>query len=263
MQFMISLLIASEATNSSWSWGIAIPAFLGASLSFISFAFWDKILRARERRVKAVRAVVEIQHLANEIICISDSNAIMLREGAKRSEAAIGNLQKGNLSFTILGLRMLPSIPQGAIADLLSVPLLNLAFKVKMDSGTINTDSKKFDLLYERSVLSADGKDLSPTDFKVLVQHYAQAIERMREHETAYIGMAELAINLFATAEVVYNISIRKDPFVRDLMVPDLKGWEDEIENAKAKLKASILETRKSPTVLALGEEADPEFWRS
>ena len=145
---LIELLPSTQ--GSQWDWGIAIPAFLGAALSFLSVAYWDKKNRARERILKGARALVSIQGLANETLSIADKNAYLLRSAIERAEKP---RVAGELNTTVLNLRALPEIPLSTISDLLSIDILNLAFRMRMDAGTINADIQTFQALYEKSVM--------------------------------------------------------------------------------------------------------------
>ena len=84
----------------------------------------------------------------------------------------------------------------------------------------------------------------------------------MKMHEVAFIGVQDAAVELFATSKVAYRILIDADPFIKRLISPSLKTWKDDVASEEEKMRLSILDTRKTPTVFERGQKADQDFWR-
>lgn len=238
--------------------GLVVSAFLGAFFPFLFLVAWDHVKRISERRVKANNAMVEIEHAVNAITCIADKNAVMLRGAIERAKESISD---GVLRISVLQLREIPLVPNAAILDLLSSELINSSFILNMDIATINSDSAKFEHVYEKTVMSKDGDSLSQDQVQNLKFHYQQSLVGKIQIHEGVLGILEQCLTVQSITRVLMRRSRKYMSVAKRLrFVPD-SNWPEEIKKERSALKQEIRKTRGQPTLFELGKHSDREFW--
>ena len=237
--------------------GVVVSAFLGALFPFLFIIVWEYSRRFTSRKVKGHNALVEVELVSNGIMAVAGDNLALLNYALERRGKPIHE------GVPMLEFREMREFPFRLILDFLSSRLVNNAFSLNVDIGTINSDARKFERQFRESMLPVIGKPASVAQNPDFLKKYDGFFGVMEMLKNAYLGVLEGSLEVGAEARVVRRDAESRFSIARFLKSPDDVAQKEKVIAEIEVFREEIRKTMNRPTVCDIGKASRLEDWIS